>query len=214
MPNGDWLAQEAGSANSDPIVMIATPVISSVINQCATIDTDAELSALIDAIDAGSTALVGDGYDVSQVDYDRIKEARNIVFSQASNHIAFSPVYANAKTLIKNFMLFITSDEGISIYQNNVTPGILPFKYNYTSDNVFIQSVIKEYNKSYLPMQENTFLAVNGLKSTSANNGYYEAVLGVPKSSKAYMSAQQIYEAEFWTDNEFVSMLRNLGLVK
>jgi len=214
MPNGDWLAQEAGSANSDPVIMIATPVMSSVINQCATIDTDAELSALIDAIDAKSTALSGEGYDVSQADYDRIAEARNIIFSQASNHIAFSPVYANAKTLIKNFMLFIASDEGIRIYQENTTPGILPFKYNYTSSNAFIQSAVKLYDMAYLPMHENTFLAVNGVKSTTVNNGYYEAVLGVPKSSKSYMSAQQIFESEFWTDNEFMSMLKNIGLVK
>ena len=67
---------------------------------------------------------------------------------------------------------------------------------------------------AYLPMYENTFLSVNGIKSTTVNNGYYEAVLGVPKSSKSYMSAQQIFESEFWTDNEFMSLLRNVGVIK
>ena len=215
MPNGDWLAQEAGTASSDPILMISTPVISSVINQCGTIDSDAELSALIDAIDAGNTSLTGDGYDVSRKDYDRIKEARNIVFSQSSNHIAYSPVYANAKTLIKEFLLFAASDEGIEIYRQNVNPGIMPFDYDYQTTDMFLNSVINLYNKNYLPFHNKTLLAASGtVKMMTTNNGWYEAVLGVPKTSRSYMSAQQIFESEFESEDSFMMSLRNLGLIK
>ena len=215
IPNGDWLATEAKGANTDPIVMMSVPVISSIITQCASIENDAELSALITAIDNGETALSGTGYDVTQKDYDRIAEARNIVYSQSSNHIAYSPAYANAKTLIKKFFLFIASDEGIEIYQENVNPGIMPFDYDYKADNSFVASILNLYKKNYISTNPTSLLSLSGgVKAMRTNSGYYEALLGAPKTSKNYMSAQQIFESEFESDELFEMTLRNLGLIK
>lgn len=75
MANGDWFDNEMRSfcegleqtqGYCDTVKLMKTPVISSIIDQTPTIENDAELSALISAIDAGETALKGEGYDVSQ----------------------------------------------------------------------------------------------------------------------------------------------------
>ena len=214
-PNGDWLASESAGGNSDPIVMMQAPVVSSIIKKCTTISNDAELSKLIDAIDAGITSLEGDGYEVNQADYNTVAAARNIVYSQMSNHIAFTPVYSNAKTLVKNFLLYIASDEGIKTYYDNVNPGILPLNYDYPETNdAFTNSVIKLYNKTHISKNYNTILQCTGVvAATTVNSGYYEALLGVSKTSALYKTAQQIYEMEFVTEEAFTLSLRNLGLI-
>lgn len=214
-PNGDWLASESGSSSTDKIIMMQMPVISSIITQCSSIEDDAELSKLIDAIDNRSTALSGDGYNVSQTDFDRIYEARNIVYGQASRHVMYSPVYANAKTLIKEFLAFITSDEGCRIYNRNVKSAAYPVTYEseVTSD-AFVNSVAQLKNKSIITNDSNSLLYLaNGVVPTSYNSGYYEAVLGIKKSSKQYRTAKQIYESEFVSDAAFTQILNNLNII-
>ena len=75
--NGDWLEREM--INNYPnaqIKMMKTPVLSSVIEKCDTIndDDDATLSAVIAAIDNGATSYAG----VSETDFAYIAEARNM----------------------------------------------------------------------------------------------------------------------------------------
>ncbi|MBR2506492.1 MAG: hypothetical protein IKB70_06175 [Bacilli bacterium] len=215
-PNGDWLATESAKGRQvDPIIMMQAPVVSSIKKKCTTIADDAELSKLIDAIDAGSTALVGNGYDVNQADYNTVAEARNIVYSQMNNHIVFSPVYSNAKTLIKKFLLYIASDEGIQTYYDNVDPGVLPLNYEYpTTNDAFTNSVVKLYNKRHIAKGYGTMLYCNGVvTATTINSGYYEALMGISKTSALYRSAQQLYEMEFVTEDAFTLSLRNLGLI-
>ena len=213
-PNGDWIGTESGKGDTDPFIMMQLPVISSIIKQCTTIADDAELSSLIDAIDRGDTALNGDGYSVNQKDYDKVKEARNLIYGQMNYHIMYSPVYSNARTLIGKFLAFIASDEGIKIYYDNVRPGILPLKYDYpeTTDG-FVNSVRRNFDKHFISKGYGTYLYCGGgIVAASVNSGYYEAILGVSKSSSQYRSAQQIYEAEMVSEEAFNLMLQNAGL--
>lgn len=214
-PNGDWLASESANAKSDEIVMMSMPIVSTIIKQCPTIENDAELSKLVDAIDAGSTALEGNGYSVSQADFDRIAEARSIVYGQANSHIMYSPVYANAKTLIKDFLLYIASDEACEIYLKHVKPGILPVQHDYPeTDDLFFNSVSKLSSKVMINQYTTSLLSVTqGVTPRSYNSGYYEALLGIKKTSKQYHTAQEIFENEFVSEAAFKQILRNAGLI-
>ncbi|MBQ6922651.1 MAG: hypothetical protein IJQ66_06140 [Clostridia bacterium] len=57
-----------------------TPVISAIVKILPdrSVSNERELCALINAIDAGDTSLEGTGYSVTQNDYDRVKDARNL----------------------------------------------------------------------------------------------------------------------------------------
>lgn len=123
MANGSWMEYEmrenyeVGTKNYS---MMRVPVISSIIDQCPSIEDDAELSALISAIDAKNTALEGTGYAVSQVDYDRIKNARSLMSNNFNGHSTCIPNYSTAKEGAKKFLQYFYSDEALVTYANTI----------------------------------------------------------------------------------------------
>ena len=203
-PCGDWLEQESAS-NSDSVVkMMKMPVLSSITEQCPTIDgqesdgdTDAELSALIKAIDAGSPALSGTGYSVSQTDYDKVKEARNTMASMSNFHIGYIPAYANAKGLATEFLLFMASDEGISIYKENTKGGFLPFAYEYDNNELTtleqsVYEVSADANFVQFSKRNPIFYKGNA-QSYKMNSDSIDVALNVVEASSAYKTAEDIY---------------------
>ena len=91
------------------LVMVKMPIISSIVDTLENKNmTDAELSAVIDAIDAGETSYPG----VSQKDFDRLVEARRMVYSATFDHCAGIPARAKNKDLAKDFLEFMASDMG------------------------------------------------------------------------------------------------------
>lgn len=142
MPSGDWLENEMSANFSSQIEsgeiefrIMRTPVISAIRNHpdCeGTIESDAELSALTKAIDAGSTALSGEGYDVSQKAYDKIREARTTVFANVKYSV-YVPAFATAKQAAKEFLKYLYSDEGIKIFSEATDGQDLPFEFDWDS---------------------------------------------------------------------------------
>ena len=133
MINGDWIENEMKKnySNTD-LDMIKVPVISSIINVVPdkSIADDTELSAVIKAIDAGNTSLTGEGYSVTQSDYDRVKTARNTYINPNTNHQAYIPVYSTKKTIAKDFIQFMASDEGMMVMSKTSKGFLLPFEYS------------------------------------------------------------------------------------
>ena len=132
MFNGSWMLNEMqdlypeGKGNEFRIMKV--PVISAITDKCATIENDAELSALIRAIDAGETALSGEGYNVSQADFDRVKEARNLVYCSGESATGVITKSAHNKQLAKLFLKYMYSDEGLKLYLNAKNGAMLPVK--------------------------------------------------------------------------------------
>ena len=127
MANGSWLMNEmSASSDKQHYAMMKTPVISSIVSHCDSVrgenggTADAELSALIDAVDAADSAesipLQGTGYNVSAEDAARVFEARNLMYSNLNEDAFIIPEYAVAKEGAKKFIEFCCSDEGIAIY--------------------------------------------------------------------------------------------------
>lgn len=151
MPNGSWVENEMKS-NSKQVNygMMKTPVISSIIDVLPdeSVDNDAELAALIDAIDAGNTALEGAGYSVTQDDYNRVKEARNLFYLSGQADVLL-PAYSTAKEVAKDFLRFYFSDEAVQIAITKA--GMLATvekdsgEFDYSKNSKFVQDC---HNKS------------------------------------------------------------------
>ena len=63
-------------------------------------------------------ALSGNDYSVTQADVDKVWEARNLQYSNYDVHAAFVPKYSNAKEGAKEFLKYMYSDEGMTVYWN------------------------------------------------------------------------------------------------
>lgn len=140
MVNGDWLHNEVQSyliQKNQELIMIRPPVISSIVETLENKNmTDAELSAVIDAIDAGETSYPG----VSQKDFDRLVEARRMVYSATFDHCIAVPAKAKNKELAKEFLKFMASDFGQSIYAKHLNGASMPYGYVPNKMNAFVES--------------------------------------------------------------------------
>ena len=144
--NGDWFDNEMSKTRKDmqangqavaDIRMMKIPVISSLkdVLPDLSVEDDNELRALIKAMDTGSTALSGTGYEVTQDDFDRVKEARSIVYSIGAGHAGVIPTVSTAQDVAVDFLLFMATDIAFEAYAKATGGSSLPFKYNFTKDS-------------------------------------------------------------------------------
>ena len=164
MVNGDWLYTEmsgALAAHPADIRMMKPPVISDLINVLPdkSVADDAELSALIDASDAGSTALKGEGYEVKQDDFDRVKEARSMIYSATYNYPVCIPNYISdtQKELAKDFLVFYFSDATQALIAEYNGGSAAPYGYQPEEDSMsdFLKSRYECINEDTIVICEN-----------------------------------------------------------
>lgn len=134
MPNGAWLENEMEpilAAYPADFTMFRVPVISAIINVLPdkSVADDAELSALISAIDAGSTALSGTGYEVTQKDYNYVKNARMATSQNSTAHTAAIVSTCKNVEAAKSFLTFMASDEASAIAARELKGVTLPYGY-------------------------------------------------------------------------------------
>ncbi len=155
MINGAWLENEANASDSN-INFFRTPVVSAVRNRTTTVETDAELSALIKAIDSGSTALVGTGYDVNQTDYNVIKDARSISYlASGSSAVALVPVNSPRQDEAKDFLRFMYSDQGLKIIYSALKGARIPVR---TSDNQYPATALSDFVQTIIQAEDNNLV--------------------------------------------------------
>ena len=170
MCNGAWLVNEmkgVGATYTDFRVM-RTPVISSIVKQLEDDAMEDEtLSAIIDEIDAGaiSSALC------SQKDFDRIIEARSLIWQVFSEHGACIPNYATAKEGAKLFVKYYFSDKAQKIFNDTVHIA-LPFTYDKAENEPDISSWTNFEKDMYDYANSLTMLGVaNGKRSSLFTTG-------------------------------------------
>ena len=141
MVNGGWLENEMKNAFNNNIPyqtsFMRLPVLSSIMQKCPSLgNDDAKLSALIKAIDEGSEALSGTGYSVTQPEFDRVKEARKLMYVGGEMDYAIIPATSYNPNLAKEFLKFLYSDAGIKEYTKALSGSILPvWTYDYNNDS-------------------------------------------------------------------------------
>lgn len=147
MYNGSWLFNEMQLMFPDgpeyDIKMMKAPVISAIREKCNKIESDEELSALVRAIDAGETALSGEGYSVSQEDFDKVSEARNFFYAGSEGATGVVPINARNKQIAKRFLSFMYSEKGIEQHALAKAGNILPvknFNVEIETEDVFTET--------------------------------------------------------------------------
>ena len=150
--NGQWLENEVQSyllTKPQDLAMIKTPVISSIVKTLENKSmTDETLSAVIDAIDKGETSYPG----VSEKDFSRISEARHMVYSATFDHCCAIPAKSKNKPLAMEFLKFMASDMGQSIYAKYLNGLTMPYGYD-VGDKVtdFVRSRYENFS-DYIPI--------------------------------------------------------------
>ena len=134
--NGSWLENEAKANFSDSRTdVIKTPVISSLVNRLSFHDqlgsADAEEAKLIeliqyvDAVDAGQTPEQPAG--VTEDDIRKVTEARHYAYMAGGiDHQAYIASYSAHVEEAKDFLRFMYSDEGMTIYYQTLSGATLP----------------------------------------------------------------------------------------
>ena len=112
MPNGSWLLNESSVGNAN-VSMMKVPVISSIVETLEdSAMSDSTLSAIIEAVDAGAAS----SELCSANDFARIKEARNIMYNNATESYIFAPNYSNALDAVNAFLQWYHKDSSILLY--------------------------------------------------------------------------------------------------
>ena len=223
MYNGSWLFNEMqlmfpNGPESD-FKMMKVPVISAITEKCTTIANDAELAALVRAIDAGETALSGTGYDVNEADYARVAEARNFFYAGSEGATGVVPINSKNKDLAKRFLAFMYSDVAIEAHALAKAGNILPvnnFNVTIPTDNTFMET-------SYNILLNNEVFFNNPVIAipatcTAVNAGGIEKQFG-SKNAKDRTRAVDSFNAkkELWTKNDnekFWNTLISMGYIK
>ena len=120
---GNWVFGEVDELKEKNVKMMRTPVISALAEKLDTVADDAELSALVAAIDnvldnGAAVSLTGSDYDVSQADWDRVYSARTMIYNNGSEHAMIVNKYTNAMDGVKKFIQYYYSDEGLAKFVN------------------------------------------------------------------------------------------------
>ena len=153
MVNGDWLINEVSALAdtfTDTIKVLKNPVLSSIAtDKCTTIESDTELSALIDAIDAGETSFEG----VSPTDFETVKTARNCT-TNVSGHYAFIPSYSKATELAQDFLKFLATDQAIETFMAAGNGFSTAYKYDVKTANPTLYDSFDDMQKTKLAIIE------------------------------------------------------------
>ncbi|MDR1092875.1 MAG: extracellular solute-binding protein [Clostridiales bacterium] len=166
MFNGNWVENEMKSSPTNiEFRMMKIPVLSAIRAQCPSIESDRELSALIAAIDAGSGAPAGEGYDVSAEDYNRVAAARKVVYAETSQFSAFIPRYSNAIPAAKTFLKYYYSDEAMRVAAaaNHMSVPVA------LSDGEIDTDGWSEFSKSCNALAENEYTPVFDIRRSPLN---------------------------------------------
>ncbi len=146
----EGIAEKFGD-ECETIKLMRSPVLSSVIELCNDLENDDELSALVKAIDEGKKDLKGEGYEVSQATYDKIKEARYTVNGAAGNTMGIIPSYAVAKDAAIDFVRFMATDKALAIYAQETKGTLLDFDFDIKNyDGGKIYNEFAPLNKGYI----------------------------------------------------------------
>lgn len=149
MVNGSWLENEMRNSE-DPlnthIACMKTPVLSTVIDKCETINDDATLSKVIEAVDSGKTSYDG----VSEADFNHIKTIRTYEVTNAPSLEFAIPNYAAGKEGAKKFVAYFYSDKGLKLFFEKT--GIRQFASMDDESFVYDTTNLSEFQKSQLEL--------------------------------------------------------------
>lgn len=201
MVNGAWMENEM-AGNYAPgeknYSIMKMPVISSIIENCPSIENDTELSAVVEAVDFGLTALEGAAYSVTQEDFDRVKEARSYLLNNSTGHSMIIPTYSNAVEASKEFVKFYYSDEGIKIFEETTSSHHVA---SYSDENLTNKENFSAWANSVYDLAESSIYFFDIIKAHHPifNVGCsFEAALDIIKDMSAANPSDRQSADQIW----------------
>lgn len=213
-PNGNWLISEMAANYSNAKTMkvefMKTPVVSSIVDVLPdkSVSDDAELSALISAIDTKNAALSGAGYEVTQADYDYVAWARGYVTTSANVSGAYIPAYAKNVENAKQFLLYLAKDSSLETYYKETMGSTMPFTHDYSNSSYETSYFIKSEQKlladtMVMPMvisgSKYTFFAKTGFNPLSMPYAHLNGAETYLSATNAgdRKTAQQVFDLNY-----------------
>ena len=139
--NGDWFTAEMDQ-DTNHIRWFKVPVISYITEKCNSVKTDAQLSAVVDYVDANQTyEAAAENYSnagygtLEKTDYERIYEARNCVFARGGAQFSV-PAYAKGKQVAIDFIRFCATDIAIEAMMDATSGFISPYKFTPNAEKL------------------------------------------------------------------------------
>lgn len=229
--NGDWFDNEMKEMKADIIknggkdytMSFCLPVISAIKDQCTTIEDDAELRALVKAIDENSDALTGEGYDVSPEDYDKVVEARFLANGGVGSALGIIPSYAKGKEPAIDFLRYMATDKALGAYVNATYGTKLLFKYDIQTKNPDLYENMTPVHKRIEKMYNNTLTNFKTLRYKKSfplcgygnvnpfvDEKYYEKFSAVGNTK----TPQDFFDEtiQYWDNTAWQSALARAGL--
>lgn len=204
--------------------MMKTPVISSIINRCPSIESDEELSALIDAIDAGKSSFDG----VSDEDFRIVYEARNMCTTTGTDICMSAKARPSQKTIAQYFLAALGSEGGLDFLAT--TTGARTAYEHYLPEDVY--EGLSEFRKSVwdnttgknldmdmmtmvIPLPENNHFLLSqmgGLKAfySTINGGTYNTPFVA--MYRGNVTAAEYIMGTVMREDRFQAMLEQVGL--
>lgn len=195
MVNGSWLMNESTGTNKN-FGMMKMPVISSIVEKLEDTEMDdATLAQIVDAVDNGETSSAL----CSQNDFNRIKEARNLLYNNAAEQYVFIPEYSVAKEGSKEFLKYFYSDEGIAKFMQVTN---LPSSAKLADETKFDSSALNNWYKIQMNFAGEVTAVTNTLtksklfvnSSTDQFASYHYAQILCPSNPKDRVNADGIWE--------------------
>lgn len=124
MINGDWLYGEIEKYGEEvelDVRFMRTPINSSIIDKLSTVTSEEQLVECVKYIDT-----VIDGAEgtrpayLSDEDYNRLFEARRMVWTTHAQQIATIPTTCTDETIAKDFLRFLASDASALLYSDTL----------------------------------------------------------------------------------------------
>lgn len=224
--NGDWLYEEmkttvAGLKDRGidyDIRFMKMPIVSAITDKLTTVKTDAQLAALVDAIDNGETSMEG----VSAEDFARVKEARNFMYTSGYGGACCVPAYASGKEVAKDFLRFLATDQAINQYMKTTRGATSPFTYDVETKDPATYAAfdnIQKQKQAMFTSEDTQFLLPTNYKDfplvyrggfVSCPVGYIDVVF----SKNGGKTAQEYFndQIDYYTDAKWQDILRNSGV--
>lgn len=163
--NGSWLMNES-TGSKDNFVMMKLPVISSIVEKLEDKQmSDGTLSDIVKEVDEGATSS-----DLcSQNDFDRIKEARNLLYNNGSESYVFIPSYSPAVEGAKEFLRYFYSDEGTLAFMRNDR---LPGPVRLTDASKFDVESLPKWNRTQFEFSQTLTAVTNTLDKSKVFLNY------------------------------------------
>jgi len=197
---GSWIENEMDEffeLGTAPVNFMKTPVISSIVETLEYRDgtnymSDAMLSQVVAAIDAGATSYAG----VSEADFAHIYEARTTYYYENFIDTVVIPTFSDAKDLAKAFLVYMYSEEGIKEYTKANSGGTIPVYYDYTEEMTSGFSAMQKFRLETMGEKQNhVFRPRHG--SLMSTNFYLTKIGSTLGGISGVMSPEEIVTKTF-----------------